>query len=118
MKKINENTFDSYANMGQMGTEQEMNTNEETKGIRNRIGVLVALVAYGISGKLNGEEGLKFVMENPNLSDETKEQIQQIVDDLTQHKNGDIGDVQIGDENELMESEAIKKIRENFKRFL
>lgn len=131
MKLLEEGDFDSYVNMGNMGTEQEMNTNEqegydEDKGRAYReIGALSVLVANGILGKLSGQAGLENVMETESLSDRTKEDIQKMVQEgmggvLGQNadKSKDIPDFEIGDQNELMESAALKKLKNDFKRFL
>lgn len=115
--------FNSYVNMGNMGTEQEMNTNEQegysedTGRAYREIGALSAMVAHGILGWNQGERGLQAVMESEMLSDRTKESIKNMVDDLsgnsTEGISDDIGDVQVGDENEMMES-----LKKNFKRLI
>lgn len=123
-KKLNEGDFDSYVNMGNMGTEQEMNTNEDEQfndSPYKEIGALSAMVAHGILGWSQGERGLQAVMDSDVLSDRTKESIKRMVEDLsgnsTQGVNDEIGDVQIGDQNELMES-ALDKLKKDFKRII
>ena len=55
------------------------------------------------------------------LSDKTKESIKRMVEDLsgnsTNGVNNEVGDVQIGDQNELMES-AMNKLKKDFKRLI
>lgn len=122
MKLLDEGEFDSYVNMGNMGTEQEMNTNEEAEGSPYKeIGALSTMVAHGILGWSQGEKGLQAVMESDVLSDETKEFINKMVKDLsgnsTEGVNNEVGDVQVGDQNELMES-AKEKLKKEFKRLI
>lgn len=124
MKLLHEGEFDSYVNMGNMGTEQEMNTNEESEFGDNpyrEIGALSAMVAHGILGWSQGERGLQAVMESDALTDRTKESIKKMVEDLsgnsTEGVNNEVGDVQVGDQNELMES-ALDKLKKDFKRIL
>lgn len=130
MKLLNEGEFDSYVNMGNMGTEQEMNTNEEQgydddRGRAYReIGALSVLVANGIQGRLMGEAGLQSVMESESLSNKTKEDIKKMVQEgvgsvlgLNADKSKDIPDFNVGDQNELMES-AKEKLKKEFKRLI
>lgn len=127
MKLLNEGEFDSYVNMGNMGTEEEMNTNEQegysedTGRAYREIGALSTMVAHGILGWSQGERGLQAVMDSDVLSDKTKEDIKRMVEDLsgnsTNGVNNEIGDVQVGDQNELMES-AKEKLKKEFKRLI
>lgn len=130
MKLLNEGEFDSYVNMGNMGTEQEMNTNEEQgydddRGRAYReIGALSVLVANGIQGRLMGEAGLQSVMESESLSNKTKEDIKKMVQEgvgsvlgLNADKSKDIPDFNVGDQNELMES-AKENLKKQFKRLI
>jgi hypothetical protein len=113
--------------MGNMGVEQEKNTNEEERygedmgRVYREIGALSAMVAHGILGWSQGERGLQSVMESESLSDKTKESIKRMVEDLsgnsTDNVSNEIGDVNIGDQNELMES-AKEKLKKEFKRLI
>ena len=131
--KILEGDFDSYANMGSMGTNQEKNTNEqegydEDKGRAYReIGALSVIVANAIMGRL-GENPLDYVLSSTSLSDATKQSIKDMVEEAhkkdfpndVENPQEEIGDVQIGggDTNNGLRESAKQKLMTQFKRFL
>lgn len=118
-KKLREGEFDSYANMGQMGTEQEFNTNEQDnfpsldhyedededylesernndvrKSDEPRIFFLVDLLGKLSSGEISQEEANERMMATDLFDDDYKQV-------FTRSRN-----------------EQKEKIKKNFQRFL